>query len=271
MREVKMIIDFHTHAFPDSLAPRAIPALAESSSLTPNHDGTICGLTKALDESGVEKAVVLSIATKPHQENSVNTFAISLLENPRIIPFGSVFPGSDTWREQLARLRDAGIKGIKLHPEYQGFFIDSDDAMPIYEECGKLGLIVTFHAGADAAFPPPVHASPERLSFVCSSFPSTTFTAAHFGGYGIWDEVASKLKGHDNLYIDTSMTQTADRIERKTALRILKTHGTEHILFGSDSPWEKQSDSMRFVRSFGLSDSDEELIFSKNAKRILNI
>ena len=171
-----MIIDFHTHAFPDSLAPRAIPALAESSSLTPNHDGTICGLTKALDESGVEKAVVLSIATKPHQENSVNTFAISLLENPRIIPFGSVFPGSDTWREQLARLRDAGIKGIKLHPEYQGFFIDSDDAMPIYEECGKLGLIVTFHAGADAAFPPPVHASPERLNFVCSSFPSTTFS-----------------------------------------------------------------------------------------------
>ena len=127
-----MIIDFHTHAFPDFLAPRAIPTLAENSGLTPYHDGTAAGLIARMDKSGIDRSVVLNIATNAHQELSVNRFAVSLLENERLIPFGSVFPGSDTWEQTLDFLAKNGIRGIKLHPDFQQFDIDAPEAQQLY-------------------------------------------------------------------------------------------------------------------------------------------
>lgn len=267
----KLIIDFHTHAFPDTLAPRAIPILTEKSELIPFHNGTVSGLIEKMDEYGVDKSVLLSIATKPTQENSVNTFTISLLENERIIPFGSVFPGSDTYKEQLIRLADAGVKGIKLHPEYQDFYIDSEDALKIYDICGVLGLIVHFHSGEDEAYKPPVHANPERVNIICEKCPKTTFVAAHFGGYNMWEEFSEKLKPHENLYLDTSMTRTKQKINNQTAINTINKMGIEHILLGSDSPWEKQIDSINGIKSLNLSENDTNLIFSENAKRLLKI
>ena len=266
-----MIIDFHTHIFPDLLAKRAIPTLYEKSNLVPNHDGTASGLEIAMDKSGIDKAVVLSIATKPSQENSVNTFAISLLDNPRIIPFGSVFPGSDSWSEQLDRLKEAGVKGIKLHPEYQGFYIDSDDALKIYEKCAKLGLVVHFHSGEDEAYSPPAHATPERVNRICTLMPDTKFVAAHFGGYNMWDEFAEKLEAHPNLWIDTSMSRTRNLIKDSTALKLINNIGIDHILFGSDSPWENQSDSINGILGLGLTDEQKEKIFSENAIKLLQL
>ena len=192
-----MIIDFHTHAFPDFLAPRAIPTLAENSGLTPYHDGTAAGLIARMDKSGIDRSVVLNIATNAHQELSVNRFAVSLLESERLIPFGSVFPGSDTWEQTLDYLAENGIRGIKLHPEYQNFDLDCDEAFKVYEKCGKLGLLVSFHSGHDAAFTTPIHTGPDRINRVCTLFPQTTFIAAHFGGYDLWEETAEKLKDYD--------------------------------------------------------------------------
>lgn len=266
-----MIIDFHTHAFPDKLAPRAIPVLAESSGLTPYHDGTASELEKLMDKCGIDKSVVLSIATKPSQENSVNNFAISLLENPRLIPFGSVYPGSETWREQLEYLKDSGIKGIKLHPEYQGFDLDCPDALAIYKYCGELSLAVLFHAGKDEAYTNPIHTGSERINRVCDLFPETTFVAAHLGGYDMWGDTANNLEYHDNLYLDCAMTRTSAVIDNSDALRIVEKMGAEHILLGSDSPWESPRDSIEGVRSLGLSNEEQSLVFYRNAERILNI
>ena len=129
-----MVIDFHTHAFPDALADRAVAHLYELGGMPPKNDGKISGLISSMDADGVDKCVVLSIATKPKQETNVNNFAISLLENPRTIPFGSVFPGSETALSEIERLCAAGVKGIKMHPEYQDFYIDEDRVKPIYKK-----------------------------------------------------------------------------------------------------------------------------------------
>lgn len=266
-----MIIDFHTHAFPDVLAQKAIPVLEKNGSIKALHNGTVSGLVATMDRDGIDKAVVLSIATKPSQENSVNTFAISLLENPRIIPFGSVYPGSDTWEFQLEGLKSAGIRGIKLHPEYQGFDLDCEDALRVYDKCGKIGLIVSFHSGEDAAYEPPVHTGARRINKVCEMFPKTVFVAAHMGGYNMWDDSAENIKPFDNLYLDTSMTQTEAKIDIETAKKILKKHGPEHLLLGSDSPWEKQSDSVNAVLKLGLSSSDAKLVLGESANRLLNM
>lgn len=266
-----MIIDFHAHVFPDTLAPRAIPILAEKARLVPYHDGTVSGLVGMMDKCGIDLSTALSIATKPTQENSVNTFAISLKGNPRLIPFGSVFPGSETWESQLERLSEAGIKGIKLHPEYQGFYLDCDEALRVYKKCGELGLIVEFHAGEDDGCPPPMHTGASRINRVCDKAPDTTFVAAHFGGYNMWDDTANNLEAHGNLYLDTSMTQTRNVLPIETALRIIEKIGEDRILFASDSPWESQSDSIHGIERLGLSEEVKEKIFFKNAANLLGL
>lgn len=266
-----MIIDFHTHAFPDTLAVRAIPTLAANSGLVPFHDGTVAGLLERMDVSGIDRSVVLSIATSAHQEPSISRFAVSLLKNERLIPFGSVFPGSDTWEQTLDFLAENGIRGIKLHPEYQHFDLDSDAACAIYEKCGKLGLLVSFHSGHDAAFTTPIHTGPDRINRVCALFPQTTFIAAHFGGYDLWTETAQKLAFHENLYLDTAMTRTAAKADPDDLRHLADKMGVEHLLLGSDSPWEDPAESVCGVRELGLSESDTQKILSGNALRLLNL
>ena len=266
-----MIIDFHCHAFPDFLASRAIPMLAEKAGLVAQFDGTVSGLADKMEQAGVARAVVLSIATKPTQEKSVNNFAISLAEDQRFIPFGSVYPGSDTALSELERIKHAGIRGIKLHPEYQSFQVDDPIAAPIYEACGRLGLIVLLHAGGDAGYAPPYHSDPQSIRETATRFPNTTFVAAHFGSYDMWDDVYQNLCGISNLYLDTSMCNTAKKIDRELARKIVDRHGVDKILFGTDMPWENYETAKALIQSLGLSQQEQSAVFSGNAIRLLGL
>ncbi|MBP3580329.1 MAG: amidohydrolase [Clostridia bacterium] len=266
-----MIIDFHTHAFPDKLADKAVAHLYELGGMPPKSDGKISGLIRCMDEDGVDASVVLSIATKPQQETNVNNFAISLLENPRIIPFGSVFPGSDTALTEIERLHKSGVKGIKMHPEYQDFYIDEDRVAPIYKKCGELGMIVLLHCGGDVAYEPPYHGTPELIEKIVNKFCDTTFVAAHMGGFDLWEEFANTVKPHKNLYIDTSMTNTAKHLDNEIGHRIFETHGYDKFLFGSDSPWERHYKSMEKLYSYGFSDEVNKKILGENAVKLLGI
>lgn len=266
-----MLIDFHTHAFPERIAERAIGSLSEKGGITPYADGRVSQLIEKMDEDNVDISVVLNIATKPEQQTNVNNFAISLIDNPRIIPFGSVYPASETSLSEIVRLHEAGIKGIKFHPEYQWFDVMDARVFPTYELCGELGMIVTFHAGGDVGFKAPFHSDPERLNKLCGLFPKTTFVFAHMGGYDMWDEGADTYKYHDNMYLDTSIINTVAIIKNDTAKRIIHNVGADHILFGSDMPWARASHSKAKLEVLGLSEDELEKIYYKNAKKLLNI
>ena len=266
-----MKIDFHTHAFPDKIADRAIASLSEKGGISPYADGKVNKLLQIMDEDGVDISVVLNIATKPEQETNVNNFAISLLENPRLVPFGSVYPASETSLSEVERLYKAGIKGIKFHPEYQWFDVMDERVFPTYEKCGELGMIVTFHAGVDVGFKAPFHSDPERLNRLCELFPKTTFVFAHMGGYDMWDEGADIYKHHENMYLDTSIINTVSIINNDSAKRLIDNVGIDHILFGSDMPWARAVHSAAKLEMLGLDDEDLEKIYSGNAKRLLNI
>ncbi|MBQ7400149.1 MAG: amidohydrolase [Clostridia bacterium] len=266
-----MLIDFHSHAFPDTLAERAIASLSQGGGISPYAKGKVSDLIEIMDEDGVDKSVVLSIATKPSQETNVNNFAISLLENPRLIPFGSVYPGSETSLSEIERLKMAGIKGIKFHPEYQCFDVMDEKVFPAYEKCAELGMVVLFHAGGDVAFKPPFHSDPERLNSLCDMFPKTTFVFAHMGGYDMWEDAAEKYKRHDNMYLDTSIINTVAIIDNSVAKQIISNVGIDHILFGSDMPWARANHSRNKLLELGLSDEDLRLIFSENAKQLLSL
>lgn len=263
------MIDFHVHTFLDPIAAKAIPQIAKKAGgVTPVYSGAESDLKPALREFGMEKAVVLNIATNPHQQKKVNDFAISLVGDDMLIPFGSVHPDSPDALEELDRLKEAGIKGVKLHPEYQDFFVDEERMFPIYEHIAELGLITVFHAGVDIGFPRPVHCPPERLLRVLDCFGDTPVVAAHFGGWLLWDSVLEELCG-TKVYLDTAFSY--GRMPPDYAREIIRAHGADHVLLGSDMPWSSSADEARFIQSLGLPAGDEAKILSINAKRLLHI
>lgn len=264
-----LLIDFHIHAFPDALAEKAIPTLSKcSGGVKPYYDGKISSLKDALQKSGADMGVVLNIATNPHQQRKVNDFAISLLGEETLIPFGSVHPDSPDALEELERLKAAGIKGVKLHPDYQHFFVDEQKMFPIYEKIAELGLITVFHAGVDIGYPDPVHCTPERLLRVLDCFGDAPVVAAHFGGYLLWDSVLEELCG-TKVYLDTAFSY--GKMPPDYAKKIIAAHSTERILLGSDMPWSTAENEARLIHSLDLPEETTENILYNNAKRLLQI
>lgn len=266
--DVFMFIDFHTHAFPDAIAKKAIEKLSfVSGGLKPRTDGTVAGLKKLMQKSGIDKAVVLSIATNAQQQNNVNNFAAEINKDENIIAFGSIYPDSPDALEELERIKALGLKGVKLHPDYQKFNVDDEKMKPVYKKISSLGLITIFHAGLDYGFPPPYGGTPEKIAKALSWFESPVI-AAHWGGIGCGEEVIKHLCGKD-IYFDTSFGYgTAPKyfIEK-----ILEKHGTDKILFGTDTPWHTSEMEMRLLNSMQVSGEDMEKITHKNAGKLLGI
>lgn len=263
-----LIIDFHTHCFPEKIAKNTIEKLSYvSGGLIPQTNGTAKSLLSLMDKDNVDKSVVLSIATNANQQQKVNDFAISL-KSERIIPFGSVYPFSEDWEEELERLKDSGIKGIKLHPDYQQFFVDDERFFPIYKKIEKLGFILIFHAGEDFGFPPPYKATPERLRKVVTLI-ETPVVCAHWGSLLMVDDALKYLCDLDNCYFDTAFGYGT--MPKARALSILEKKGTDKILFGSDSPWNAPSWDVDMLKTMGLTQEEEEKIFYKNAEKLLSL
>jgi uncharacterized protein len=261
-----MIIDFHTHAFPDEIAPRAMEALSNCCGVKPFTDGTIAGLRDSMRGAGIDRSVVASIATKPAQVASITRWAAANRETDGIICLGSLHPGQDDWTSDIERLVADGIAGIKLHPDYQLFFVDDARVMPMYRALADAGLFLLFHAGVDIGLPPPVHCTPDRLARVLAAVPDLTIIAAHMGGYKCWEDVERYLAGR-NLFFDTCYTFADLGAERMTAL--IKAHGTERVLFGTDSPWTDQAAEIANIRSLLLAPGEIDAILGGNARRLL--
>ena len=261
-----MIIDFHTHCFPDALAARAIGALQKASGNIPAHsDGTAGGLIASMDRDGVDISVVLCIATNAHQQHSVNDFAASI-QSDRLICFGSVHPESPDALEELDRIQSLGLRGVKFHPEYQQFFVDDEKMKPIYKKISQLGLPTVFHAGYDLAYGAPVHCSPQRLARALRWFDSPV-VAAHWGAWCDWEGVLQHLCGLP-LYFDTSFGQGS--IPTPFAKEIVRRHGTQRIVFGSDSPWHTPRQDMDFVKSI-LPQAQADAVLGQNAQALLGL
>ena len=261
------IIDIHTHIFPDQISETAIRTLERTSDTKTHLNGTAGALRRSMRRAGIRRAVVQPVSTKPSQVRSINEWAHQSGDETLIF-FGTLYPGMEGWREEIGWLKAREIKGVKFHPDYQNFFVDDPMVFPIYEELEKQGLIVLFHAGVDIGLPSPVHAPPDRIAKVLDRFPNLKVIASHLGGYQCWDDVDRDLVGR-NLFFDTSYT--LDHLEASRALEIMRGHGFERILFGTDSPWEAQDDQVRKVSRLDLDEGAKAKIFGENAARLLGL
>jgi len=263
------IIDFHTHAFPDGLAERAVQALLEEGrkkyDVQAYLDGRISSLLASMDRSGIEKSVICSIATKPSQFDPIIKWSKQIMSD-RIIPFPSLHPESPDAVEQVKQIKTEGFKGVKFHPYYQDFEIDGKRLFPIYEELQKQGLIAVMHTGFDLAFKRDRKCDPVKILRVLDAFPELRLVTTHLGAWEDWDEVEKHLSGK-KIYMEISFS--LDCMPKETARRIIMNHPKDHILFGTDSPWADQGQAVVQLRGLDLGEEREDLILRGNAITLL--
>ncbi|OQB14774.1 MAG: Amidohydrolase [Firmicutes bacterium ADurb.Bin193] len=263
-----MVIDFHTHIFPDKIAQKTIEILSRRAGLAAYTDGTLGALKRSMAEAGVDISVVLPIATKPSQANTINTYAAEITGRDGIISFGSVHPFSPDWKDELDEVYSLGLKGIKLHPDYQEFYVDDETVFPVIEYAKSLGLIIVFHSGFDIGLPEPVHCTPDRAKRLVDAVGGGNLVFAHTGGYERWDEVCEHLVGLD-VYFDISFT--LGKLSDKKLLEIITNHGVKKCLFATDSPWGIQKDDVEAAARLGLQKDDYNDIMYNNAARLLGL
>lgn len=261
------IIDFHTHAFPDALAARAMPELEREGGIRAALNGTIADLLRSMDVAGIECAVVCSIATKPKQAGSILEWSKAIASD-RIIPFPSVHPADPEAAQAVARVHDEGFKGIKLHPYYQNFDLADERVYPIYEALQERGLLLVAHTGFDFAFPRDRICDPQRIERVLAAFPKLRLVTSHLGAWEDWDEVSARLLGKP-IYMELSFAIPYLGAERTREL-ILK-HPQGYLLFGTDSPWADQTEYLRAFRALGLGEALERCILQDNALHLLGL
>ena len=180
-----MVIDFHTHIFPDAIAGKTIAALEARSGIRAATDGTLTGLINSMERSGVDVSVIQPVVTKPSQFDSINAFAKSINEKyaGKLVSFGGIHPDCEDYRGKLRTIKEMGLPGIKIHPDYQGVMIDDVRYMNIIEYANELGLIIMTHAGIDIGLPEPVHCPPDRMRKVLDKIRPEKMVLAHYGGW----------------------------------------------------------------------------------------
>lgn len=279
-----MIIDFHTHTFPEKIAAHALAHMQSMSHNAVFTDGTVAGLQASMKLAGVSRSVVLPVVTNPEKASHINDVSISHDPSDGLIYFGGVHPDTTYWHEELSRIQQAGLKGIKLHPLQQGTNIDDPRYLRILERCGELGLIVVLHAGADPGFPGQVRCTPKMIRAALDQVGPVQLVAAHMGSLLYWDSVPEYLLD-TGVYIDTSfalgkMAQTQEHFYTDDELQLLtdarfcelvELFGKERVLFGTDSPWNRQVYTRKQIDSLPLSEDTREHIYWKNACRLLDI
>ena len=259
------IIDFHTHVFSDALAARAIAQLEHGGGVKAFHDGRVSSLLASMDSAGIETSVVCSISTKPEQFDPILRWSLAIA-SPRIVPLASIHPRASDLVGQARQVAEAGLVGIKLHPYYQDFDLDDEMLFPLYRALDELGLLVVCHTGFDFAFPRDRKADPVRILRVVEQLPTLKFVATHMGAWDDWDEVEKHLLGKP-ITLDLSLSLELFGAER--ARSMLLAHPTDRILFGTDSPWASQAQTLRLVRALELGEARERAILYENARRLL--
>lgn len=262
-----MIIDFHTHIFPDKIAGRTLDYLSDIFGASPFADGTHTGLCDSMKKAGVDVSVSLPAVTKVSQVESINRFASAFTEGA-VISFGGIHPECENYKEILKEIKNLGLKGIKLHPDYQDTYFNDIRYKRIISYATELGLIISVHAGRDPKCPDNIHCTPAMAEEVLNEVEPEKLVLAHMGGNELWSEVEERLVGR-NVYFDTGVI--LDRMPQEQFLRMAREHGADRIVFGTDSPWADQKKFVEILKEMPLEEEERNQIFAGTAVKLLGL
>lgn len=267
-----MIIDIHTHFYPDNLAKFIVAKIKQEIGINCYGNGTIAALKEFMQKDGIDFSFNAPVATKPEQVISINRKMVEINNREKFVKcFGAMHPDFNKIgdiKEEIEFLVKNKINVIKLHPEYQNFYPDDGKMDLIYEICIKNDVAILFHSGYDFAFDVfNVHSTPKRFLNLIKKFPELKIILAHLGGYRMWDMVYKLLAGK-NVYFDTAFIS---EISDDSFKSIIYAHGIDKILFGSDFPWERQSTIKEKIERCIENQKDKEKIFYENAQNLIKI
>jgi predicted TIM-barrel fold metal-dependent hydrolase len=264
-----MIIDCHTHIFPDRIAPRVMEVNEKNLGLKAYGTGTKDGILSYMDEAGVDYAVVLGVAPAARLVKSTNDWLLALV-HPRLIIFGTVTPDYENWQEEIHRLKVNGARGIKINSLLQDIVPDDPVMYPIYEKLIKEDMAILLHSGKGEGrnSKAPLRSTPKQLRKVHDDFPKLRMIIAHFGGYSMLNDVRQYLVGQE-VYFDTSYCPTIKEMDPKEVCALIRAHGVDRMLYGTDYPWAKQGITegweYDFIRNLPLTPKEKEMILGENA------
>ncbi len=258
-------IDFHAHIYPDSIAQKASKSIGVFYEIPIRHDGRVSTLLKLGQKYNIGRFVVHSVATTPAQVESINNFIASVAQQypDRFIGFATMHPDFENIGAEIDRAVSLGLKGIKIHPDFQQFYVDSKNACRIYEAAeGRLPILI--HMG-DFRYQ---YSKPARIASVLDRFPKLDVVGAHFGGWSEWDSAAQELQGK-RMYVDTSSSLYA--MPPRRARELIDLFGVDHVLFGTDYPMWDPGEELERIDKIGLKADELEKIMYLNAKRLLKL
>jgi uncharacterized protein len=262
------IIDFHAHVFPDKIAAKATESIGAYYGVKMAATGTVRELVDSGDVSGIAGYLIHSTATRPDQVRAINDYISGLMDSdPRFIGFGTLHPEMDDPEAEMAYIQGLGLRGVKFHPDFQGFSIDDSKMNRLYSLCeGRLPILM--HMGDERRD----WSSPRRLARVLDRFPGLTVFAAHLGGYSQWEEAESCLTpipAGRNLYFDTSSSLWV--LKPTEALRLIRKYGTDRVMFGTDFPLTTHREELKRFLALELTEKEQHDILWKNALRVLGL
>lgn len=257
-----MIIDAHTHVYPDKIAGKAGKSIGEFYELPVLGLGTTEDLILAMNKANISKSLICSVAVTPNRVMNINNFLGSAVsENPRkFIGFGSVHPFMELsdLKYELTRLKTLGLVGIKIHPDFQKFLLDCDESIEMFKLAAEMNFPFLIHVG-DYRYQ---YSEPKRLKNVLKKISDLKVICAHFGGWSIWNEGWKELADCDNVWVDTSSSLYS--LDNRTAVNIINRYDEDKVLYGTDYPMWMPELEVNKINSLQISDERKEKIFSKN-------
>lgn len=262
-----MIIDFHTHIYPQWVAAKILPAAKKKLLVEVPGTGAPQDLRQHMSDSGISRSVLLPLAKGREDVPSLNDWILSV-SGDDLLPFGAVHPFMENLEYELDRLYARGVRGVKMMPLLQEVYPDDPRCERLYEALIKREMILVTHAGRDPLERREIFGTPERFARVIQCYPDLRLELAHLGGLRMWDEVRRYLlPAGKNVYFDTAYVSFYLAPEEMEEL--IRDIGPERVLFGSDYPWEEPGRAAAIIGRLGLCEKDRDAILSKNAARLL--
>ncbi len=261
---MSILIDIHAHIFPEKVASKAVSNISQRYCQEAHYQGVFSEYIGLLADAQFTCGVVSTAATRPEQVTAANDWALELNKHPLLKALGTIHLDYPDWQVELDRIQEAGLKGMKLHPDFQRFYPDDPRAMELYSYLPD-GFVLLFHVGDDPSIVEKRFAQPQRIAKVVEAFPNLNIIAAHMGGYRQWEEAKKWLIG-TGAYLDTS--SAASFLDPQEFVEMVRTHGYQRILFGSDYPFRGPGEDKAALAELGLTDRELRAIMGENAAQL---
>lgn len=264
---MQKVINSHCHIYPEKIASKAVEGIKNFYDLNMSLNGRTDDLIKDGSKVGVVHYLVHSVATTPKQVKSINEFISYEVKshNGLFTGFGTLHPDSDDIEGDFNYLCDLGLKGVKLHPDFQLFALNEKKAFDLGEVIAAGDVPLLIHCG-DFRYH---YSNPEQLIPFLDNFPELTVIGAHFAGWSMWEDATRQLSGRENLYVDLSSSLYA--LSAETANELIHAYGTDKVLWGTDYPmWDSVSE-MEYFNRIDLTDEERSMILYENAAKLLKL